>query len=196
MKRINLIPLSARKASAQGWFPKYILRSKTITGMLLLVFLLAAVLISNFWAMSRYKSKIALLKSKIKQVELDLENSKEIQARIKKDTDEASERNKYVQKRLSFLEGARKEAVEWSEVLLVLTKLTPANLWLGKISLKKDMIALNGTTVSNDNVSDFMLKLDQSGYFKETNFNFTQKNTEKPGQAVVDFEITTHLAKY
>jgi hypothetical protein len=44
-----------------------------------------------------------------------------------------------------------------------------------------------------------MVKLDESGYFKATSFNFTQKKRDTDERLkefpVIDFELTTQLAK-
>jgi len=196
MKHINLIPLEARKLSAQSWIKRYILKSPTYRITMSILLLLFLIFIYETSASVRYRLKVSLQKKQIKKLEAGLERNKDIQSQIKRESEIAQEANRHIQKRISFLEEARTEAVKWSDVLFLLSKLTPPDLWLSKISLNKEAIALNGTTLDNARVSDFMLKIDESGYFKATSFNFTQKNKSKQEEAIIDFEVITHLAKY
>lgn len=196
MRHINLIPPEARKLSAQSWIKRYILKSRIYKVTISIPILLFLIFIYGASTSARDRLKISLQKKQIKKLEVELERNKDIQERIKKEMDKAQEENRYIQKRVSFLEKAKIEAVKWSDVIFLLSKLTPPDLWLSKISLNKEAIALNGTTLDNTRVSDFMLKVDESGYFKATSFNFTQKNKDKPGEAIIDFEVITHLAKY
>ena len=196
MKHINLIPFEARKLSAQSWIKRYILKSPTYRITMSILLLLFLIFIYETSASVRYRLKVSLQKKQIKKLEAGLERNKDIQSQIKRESEIAQEANTHIQKRISFLEEARTEAVKWSDVLFLLSKLTPPDLWLSKISLNKEAIALNGTTLDNARVSDFMLKIDESGYFKATSFNFTQKNKDKQGEEITDFEVITHLAKY
>lgn len=196
MRHINLIPPEARKLSAQSWIKRYILKSRIYRVTISILLLLFLIFIYEVSASARYRLKISLQKKQIKKLEAELERNRDIQERIKKESDKMQEENKYIQKRVSFLEKTKIEAVKWSDVIFLLSKLTPSDLWLSKISLGKDVIMINGTTLDNARVSDFMIKIDESGYFKATSFNFTQKNKDKPAEAIIDFEITTHLASY
>ena len=74
-----------------------------------------------------------------------------------------------------------------------LSELVPQDLWINKVALNKDLITITGTTFDNAIVSRFMARLDESDYFKDTSFNYTQKAklTDKPA---IDFEVTTHIA--
>lgn len=196
MEHINLIPPQARKALTSNWIKKYILKSYASKVIMLILLLLISVFFYDFYASGKYKQKITLAKSQVKKLEMELEHSKDILAEIDKDKEALGEENKYIQKRLTYLEKAKTEGVKWSEVLSVLDKLTPAELWLSKVSFNKDAITINGTTADNAIVSGFMLKVEESGYFKDTSFNFTQKNKDKPDEPMTDFEVTTRLARY
>lgn len=195
MKRINLIPPESRRLPAASRIRKYILKSGILKVIISISLLSFSVFIYNVSSMSRSRLKISLLKAEIKQLEAELEHTRDTQAQIKREIEAIEEENKYIQKRLSFLEDTKKEAVKWSDVLFVLNKFTPPDLWLSKISLKKDAITINGTTLNNAKVSNFMLKLDETGHFRQTSFNFTQKKKDKPEEAIIDFEVTTHLAR-
>ena len=192
-KRINLIPAEARILSFQGMIKKYFLKSRThfIAGVV--IFLLVFIYLFQVFSSVRYTLKISLQKKNIKKLEVELSSAKEKQKALKKEKEVVDEENKGIQKRIAFLEGAKGEATQWSQVLLRLSKLAPADLWISKVYLGKDMITLDGTTLNNARVSAFMADLDGSGFFKDTSFNFTQKKEKKDSPTVITFEVTTHL---
>jgi len=192
-RRINLIPAEARILSFKGMFKRYFLKSSHHTIAVLVVSLLVFIYLFQVFASVRYKIRITTQKSNIKKLEAELASTKEKEKALKKERELVDEENKNIQKRLSFLEGAKAEATKWSQVLLRLSKLTPGDLWINKVYLGKDMITLNGSTLNNAKVSSFMVDLDASGFFKDTSFNFTQKKEKKDGQPLISFEVTTHL---
>ena len=193
IKRINLIPAEARILSFQGVLKKYFLKSRfhSIAGTV--IFLLVFIYLFQVVSSVRYSVRIALQKKNIKKLESELSLTKEKQKALRKEKDVVDEENKGIQKRIAFLEGAKGEATKWSQVLLRLSKLTPADLWISKVYLGKDMITVDGTTINNAKVSAFMADLDTSGFFKDTSFNFTQKKEKKDSPTVITFEVTTHL---
>lgn len=196
MKHINLIPPEARKLSAQNWIKKYILKSRVYGVTMSIFLLLFLIFVYEVSASARYRAKISLQKKQIKKLEAELERNRHNQEQIRKESQLIQAENKYIQRHVSFLEKAKIEAVRWSDVLLVLNKLTPPDLWLNKVSLKKDVITLNGHTQDNAKVSDFMVKLDASGYCKSTSFNFTQKTKQEQDRTRIDFEVTTYLTSH
>lgn len=199
MKRIDLIPPEARKLSAKSRAEKYLLKSPVLRLAVLGVLTLFLIFIYQTSISIRYKIKISSQKKNLEKLETELARRNDEQSLIKKKIDAIEEENKYLAKRLSFLEKSRLEAVKWSEVLLRLGKLAPSDLWIKKIYLNKERITINGAALNNSLVSDFMVKLDESRNFKDTSFNFTHKKRDtdkKLGEfPVIDFEIITQLAK-
>ncbi len=195
MRNINLIPPEARRSLSESWIKKHLLRSRALRISLLILLLIASVSFYEFCTLRRLNNRIAFGRKQIQRLEEELERSQDIKVSINKEKERIEEENKYIQKRLSFLEKARAEGVKWSDVLSLLGKLIPADLWFTKLSLNKEVITLNGTTLNNTKVSDFMVRLDEAGNFKSTSFNFTQKNKDKQSDSKVDFEIITRLLK-
>lgn len=199
MKRINLIPPEARRLSAPGWIGKYLFRSPMLRLAIFSILILFSIFIYQASISVRYRIKISLQKRSLKTLEAELARSQDEQRQIRGKIDAIEQESKNLEKKTSFLEKAKQEAVKWSEVLLCLSKFIPPDLWLGKICLNKQMITINGTTLNNSRISDFMVRLDESGYFKATSFNFTQKKRDSDERLkefpVIDFEITTQLAK-
>ncbi|MFH1397736.1 MAG: PilN domain-containing protein [Candidatus Omnitrophota bacterium] len=195
MRNINLIPPELRRSFSESWIKKHLLRSRALRISLAVLSLIIFVFIYEFCTLQRLNDRIVFARRQIQRLEKELERSQDIKAGINKEKERIDDENKYIQKRLSFLEKSRSEGVKWSEVLSLLGKLTPADLWFTKLSLNKETITFNGRTLNNSKVSDFMVRLDESGEFKSTSFNFTQKNKDKQSDSKVDFEIITRLLK-
>ena len=175
MKRINLIPPGARRLSVQGWIKKHIFKSPVLKLVIFSILILGLIFIHSTFTLVKYRIKISLQKKNLKDLEVELIQSKDEQQKIRDKIDVIEQENKYLKKRLSFLEKAGQEVIKWSEVLLSLSKSAPPDLWMKKICLNRQIITLDGTALNNNLVSDFMIKLDESGYFRATGFNFTQK---------------------
>jgi Tfp pilus assembly protein PilN len=192
-KRINLIPAEARVLSVRGLIKRYFMKSRTHAIAGTVIFALVFIYVFQILNSVRYQVRISMQKKNIKNLETELASAKEKQKALRKEKELVDDENKNVQKRLSFLEGAKGEATQWSQVLVRLSKLTPADLWIGKVYLGKDMITIDGTALNNAKVSGFMADLDASAFFKDTSFNFTQKKEKKDTAPLITFEVTTHL---
>lgn len=108
MKRINFIPEEARRESTKNRIKKYFLKSGFFNIAIVSILLLLSVFVYNVSAAARYRLKVSLLNKEIKRVEQDMENKREIQAQLNKELNLIVEENKYIEKRLSFLEGTKR----------------------------------------------------------------------------------------
>lgn len=194
MKRINLIPPEAARRFTSRTIKEYIYKSWGWKAAFLILFLLFFSFSYEFIATQRYKHKISSAGKEIKKLDADLKRAIEAHAQIEQNKAILENENKQVQKRLSYLEKVRTERVSWSQVLVLIEKLSGSVLRFSKISFNKEAIVLSGLATDNARVSDLMQQFDESGYFITTSFNFTQKSKDKPEEGMVDFEITTHLA--
>lgn len=191
MKRVNLIPPETRKLSLYKrlrtvYFKTTILQ---VSIVIFVVLTLAFFVIAG--SSANYKLSITLKEKQIKNLQEELSKYDEEKVKIQKERDKIEAENEFLQKKVSFLKDMSNEAVKWSDVLLVFSKLTPEDLWLNKISFNKDKIVLRGVTVDNMKVSKFMRLLENSGYFKFITFNFTQKKKTDSSAQLVDFEVIT-----
>ncbi len=145
-----------------------------------------------FWqatVMARYERHIAYEKKTVQELQAAFKAAvllaKDIQSKeplLKK------EKEKIIQ-RLTFLRESERKNVSWSKVLLRLGELMPQEMWFTKITLVKDAVTIEGRTMNNDIISQFMVKLDENPYFKNTSFQYTQKAKDQG----VEFEVVTYL---
>ena len=182
MKRVNLIP--SEKHALSFFAEKQ--RKKMILGLLLFVgicFLWQTTMIVRYQGhIVRKKRALKELQATLTKATSSFETMQAKQALLEKE-------RKTIEQRLALLKESKRENIPWSKVLLQLGELVPKEMGLRKISLNKDVITIEGTTVDNAVISDFMIKLDDNKYFQNTTFRYTQKAKEEG----VEFEVATHL---
>jgi Tfp pilus assembly protein PilN len=150
----------------------------------------------NLWqatSLLRYKFAVRQSKKNIAKLQLKLTQSQNAYAQIKSQRQEIDKETRRIEEKFKILQQAQGERITWAKVMAHLSELVPQDLWINKVALNKDLITITGTTFDNAIVSRFMARLDESDYFKDTSFNYTQKAklTDKPA---IDFEVTTHIA--
>ncbi len=199
MKRINLISGELRALSRQGAVTKYLWGSTLSRITVVCAAALGGSFLFLFFHQHQLRFQIVQEKKNIAGIEKELERGKDEQSRLKAQIQAVETENTYVSRRIAFLEKTKVDAVKWSGVLSMFSKLIPSSLWLNKMVLNKELVTLSGVALDNKIVSDFMVKLDESGYCTATNFNFTRKrkdsNDSTKETPVTDFEITTQLAR-
>lgn len=193
MRRINLIPPEAKKITPRRWLKAYIFKTRASRLMVLTLMLF---IFLNLWqatSLLRYKFAVRQGKKSIGKLQVKLTQSQNVYAQIKIQKQEIDKETRRIEEKFKILQQAQGERITWAKVLAHLSELVPQDLWIGKVTLNKDLVTLAGTTFDNAIVSRFMASLDESDYFKETSFNYTQKAklTDKP---VINFEVTTHIA--
>lgn len=100
----------------------------------------------------------------------------------------------------------RKQKVELEEKLAVIRKLdlarkgpvkmfeelasrTPDRLWLTQLSARNGQLWLQGNSLDNDVIADFLQLLGASDYFEAVDLIRTNGDTEEEGVRLVEFEI-------
>ena len=199
MKRINLISKELRALSKQGALKKYLLGSAVFRIAFIFIFVLGCSFLSLVSLQYKLKFQAAREKKHLTVIEKELERGKDEQSKLKAQIQAVETENAYVTKRITFLEKAKIDSVKWSGIISMFSKLIPSSMWLNKIALNKELVTMDGAALDNKIVSDFMVKLDESGYFTATNFNFTRKRKDTKDNTketpITDFEITTQLAR-
>ncbi len=192
MKRINLIPPEAKKVTPKRWLKVYIFKSRASRLAALTVIFFVFLNLWQATSLFRYRFAINQDKKNIVKLQAKLTQSQNAYAQIKSQRQEIDRETKRIEEKFKILQQARGERIAWAKVLAHLSELVPQDLWIDKVTLNKDLVTLAGTTFDNAIVSRFMARLDESDYFKETSFNYTQKAklTDKP---VINFEVTTHI---
>ena len=186
MKRINLIP----GESLQGRSKESRRHSRTVLGVLIVI---GVFYLWQVTGVIRYKTIIMAKKTQIKELQTKTTQNNYAMERIRAERDKVNELRKNTVKRLALLQESRERGVVWSDVLINLSEMVPADIWLRDVNLSEKNIEVAGLSTQNGFVSDFMAQLDASRFFYSTGFKYIQKNSVED-KSIVSFEVTTRLS--
>jgi type IV pilus assembly protein PilN len=167
MIRINLLPFrSARK--------KENIRRQVSIFLLSMAFLLIILFYYNF----NLGSKIDNLNAKIKDTKSDLEKydkiNKEI-AEIKKKLDNLKKKMAV----MDTLEAGRFAPIRLLDAMT--QSVVPKRMWFTRLQSKGQRVDISGVALDNTTVADFMVRLENSGLFKEVDLKTLRRSKSAKG---------------
>lgn len=192
MKRINLIPAEAKRTTAERWLRQHLFKSRASRIAAIITVIFIAV---NLWQVSQFlRYKLAAFQGKagIKKMQARLTHLQGTYASINAQRQQLEREARRIESRLETLQQLQTERFVWAKALSHLSSLLPQELWVNKITLNKEQVVIAGTTFDNALVGRFMARLDESEYFEQTTFNYTQK-TELTDKPALNFEVVTHV---
>jgi Tfp pilus assembly protein PilN len=98
---------------------------------------------------------------------------------------------------IALIQSLLKERVLWSEVFQQFSRIIPRGIWFDSLegsSIGEAEIKIRGGAFNYRLISDFMLAMEQTGYFEKPELVFAQKATLQ-GREIVDFEIHCGVKK-
>ncbi|MBU1121499.1 MAG: PilN domain-containing protein [Candidatus Omnitrophota bacterium] len=190
LKQVNLIPKEVlRKPFLRRLFLIYkkntylrnfsvfflIVAAASIT-LLSIKFSLKEDLEKTVYAAKEAKLKLARFQSqllRIEKIKLEL---------IREDSSQNQE--------LELLFSTKAMSRKYFELLTVMAELVPQDLWINRCSLFEDKIQISGSTLDNQLITQFMDKLDDSGFFNNSRFTSSEKQ-ERDSHIIYNFQIYT-----
>lgn len=178
MIEINLLPHREAKRVAD-------LRESFVVLMLGTLLALVLALVMEF----RVDGELDRATVSISQLESDIARFKpqeEQVAAFRRQKADLEEKLEVIRK----LDLARKGPVRIFEEL---AKRTPDRLWLTRISARNGQLLLEGSSLDNDVIADFLRSLGASDFFRNVDLIKTDGDTAVEGVRLVEFEISTDL---
>jgi len=139
----------------------------------------------------RYRHQIQTQTALVEHLQTQLDRRRAAIEELSIKREAVTQKRRRLEQRLTTLQTAGKRSVDWSDVLLQLSRIVPEELWIHGVTLNAQAITLEGVSVDHAMVSGFMRALDASDAFKSTTFTYTRK-TELEEQAFAAFEVVTH----
>jgi type IV pilus assembly protein PilN len=157
-------------------------------GMLLLLCLIVCA--GGIWIVdSRVRSQIERTQVRVRQMEQDIEQYKPQQAQVAA----FREKKKELEAKLDVIEGLDRARSGPVRVMDELATFTPERLWLTRIATEAGRITLQGESLDNELVADFLRGLNASAYFRNVDLENTKLGAESEGLKLVNFTITAEL---
>lgn len=192
MKRFNLIPKQGKKGR-QISAPLTILKKWAFSRVVTLILILSVVIALPNIISKRRRDNLAKAKQQIEAMKNEVRRLQTRRLQSAKDYDSLIKKKLSADERLQYLKEAKLDKPgELSRALAYLPTLIPDEVWINKLTVNRDAVIINGSTLNNQAVSKFMDNLNRSRGFKGSNFNFTQKN-ELGESTLYSFEIATNL---
>jgi len=167
MIRINLLPFrSARK--------KENIRRQVSIFLLSLAFMLIILFYYNF----SLNSKIDSLNAKIKDTKSELEKYEKINkeiAEIKKKLDNLKKKMAV----MDTLEAGRFAPIRLMDAMTQV--IVPKRMWFTRLQSKDQRVDISGIALDNTTVADFMVRLENSGLFKEVDLKTLKRSKREKG---------------
>lgn len=194
MKRFNLIPKQGKRGHPV-FFSGIISKKWKFNRIAALILILAAsVTLPNFIS-KRRGDNVVKTRKQIEEMKGEVSRLQGRRLQLTKDYDLLMKKKLVADQRLQYLKEAKLDKPgELSQALVYLPTLIPQEIWINKLTISRDGVVINGSTLDNQAVSRFMDSLNKSDRFKGSSFNFTQKN-EAGTSTLYNFEIATNLIK-
>lgn len=173
MIRINLLPFRSDRKKEN-------IRRQVSIFLLSLAFMLIILFYYNF----SLNSKIDNLNAKIKDTNSELEKYEKINkeiAEIKKKLDNLKKKMAV----MDTLEAGRFAPIRLMDAMTQVV--VPKRMWFTSLQSKGQRVAISGVALDNTTVADFMVRLENSGLFKEVDLK-TLKSSKSTKDATSNFK--------
>jgi type IV pilus assembly protein PilN len=174
MMRINLLPVRVSKKKAVGK-----------QQLILLALLIVGAVVGNFvWASSR-AGELSGREAKLKRTREEIAQLDRIIGEVKNIRDQQAQ----LREKLEILGELKANRSGPVRVLDALATVTPKRLWLTKLEEKGSVVTFTGAAATIDDVSEFMMQLKKTPYFKDVELSKTVAKVEK-SLRFVEFTLT------
>lgn len=192
MKRLNLIPRQGKKSQPTLGGKSSFLRSPGFRIIFIALIFLAIGISAQFLFVQQYKWRLNNAKNQLQAAKVQLSRLQTEQLNLSKERQDLLKKKSLADARLEYLNSSKTDKPkELSEALVYLPSFMPDEIWINKLSVDREQMVINGSTLNNQAVSNLIENLNKSKKFRDSSFNFTQKSTVGD-MTLYNFEIITH----
>ncbi len=167
MIRINLLPFRAARKKEN-------IRRQVSIFFLSLAFLLIILFYYNF----SLNGKIDNLNAKIKETKTDLEKYE----KINKEIAQIKKKLSNLKKKMAVMDTLEANRFAPIKLMNAMTQVVvPKRMWFTSLRTKGPKVNISGVAMDNTTVADFMVRLENSGLFKEVDLKTLKRSKTKKG---------------
>lgn len=191
IRGVNLIPEDIQ----HGWRMARVRAALTVVAVIYIAGL-ALAFYGQWNVISRKKTELKRLEEQKLSLVGSSTQFSELQTRFK----DIQQTETDLKRRLDVATGLAQKRISWSLILKWLSRNTPKDVWLKSVSTSDDQtshakkVRLLGTSITNEEIAEFMFTIENSGYFQDTALSYSQKR-DIDKTTVYDFEISANLRK-
>ena len=165
MIRINLLPFRAARKKEN-------IRRQVSIFLLSMVFMLIVLFYYNF-SLGRQISK---LDTRIKDTKTELAKYN----KINKEIAQIKKKLSNLKKKLAVMEKLEADRFAPTQLLDLMTQVVvPKRMWFTRMDAKGNNVHINGIAMDNKTVADFMIRLENSGLFKDVDLKTLKRQQVK-----------------
>jgi type IV pilus assembly protein PilN len=169
MIRINLLPFRATRKKEN-------VRRQVSIFLLSLAFLLIILFYYNF----TLNSKIDNFNAKIKQTKTELEKYE----KINKEIAQIKKKLNNLKKKMAVMDTLENNRFAPIKLMNAMTQvIVPKRMWFTRLQSKGNRVNISGIAQDNTTVADFMVRLEQSGLFKDVDLKTLKSRKGKKGRS-------------
>jgi len=193
MQRINLIPEEVGIKPKVQFKSKVLIRNVAFLPLIVVFFCFIDAL-PQFIKIHRFQKELKIAKEKLASTRRKLENVAANEGSLRSQIDEWKQKVQLLQEQKSSFDKELEGAIEWSSVLIELSRIVPKKTWLNRILLNKGILTIEGFALSNMEVSEFLENLEASPIFADAEFRSTElKELEERKKNIVKFQLIGRL---
>lgn len=193
LKSINLIPKSALTQSLLKQAVIGLRKNKDLRNLTVISLVISLSIVLRLGLIAGIKHGLAGSKRIMQQTKLKLGQLQSQALELEKEKTDLLKQEQLQKQRLDFLGSSSSENKKYSKLLADISQLAPQDLWINRCVLSEQEIRITGSTLDNQLVTQFMDKLDQSGFLKNSSFVSSEKQVSD-SHTIYNFEFTTQPA--
>lgn len=192
MKRINLLPPEYGRRS--GGLAKSPMTRRLGIGATALFVLLLIHYLSGWVRLAGVRGEVQAFQRQIEEAQTVSESILKSKATLQSQLDHLEKRMSLLDQkhdRLSFLQGSQ---FKWSKALLTFHQAIPEKVWIDELLMEYPKGRIRGGTFGNQQVSEFIERLNRADSFANAAFARTETGTLNE-QPVINFELAFELVR-
>lgn len=190
LKSINLIPENALKRSSLKQGLILYQRNKGLRWLITISLVIVLAIIIRTVLITMFKKDLAESKQNMQRTKVKLEQEQSRALELEKIKSGLLKQDALQKQRLDFLGSTSSKDKKYSKLLADISNLTPQDLWLNRCVLVENEIHITGSTLDNQLITQFMDKLDRSGFLKNSSFVSSEKQVSD-SHTIYNFEFVS-----
>lgn len=192
MQRVNLIPKELALKPTVQFNSKVLMRRVRLLPLIIIFFCFMDVF-PQLVKIHRLEDRLKIAKKKLAATGRKLEDITTSQSYLQQEIDEWDQKIQLLKEEKNSFDQELRGTMEWSNVLIELSRIFPKKTWLSKISLNKGILTIEGSAFSNLEVSALLKNLENSPLFSGAEFKSTERKELLEEEKITEFQIIGSL---
>lgn len=188
-KTINLIPGDTRKARGLGLAGAFLNKHKLLRNGLVVVSLPLALTLAQAGYIAMLKLKVVSANDRARLAKIHINQMQSQALQLEKQKSDLLKEEAAKKQALDQLMSTSSGNKKYASILAKMEKLMPRDLWFNELLLTDSEVQIVGAAVNTDLIIQFTEQMDKSGFFKNSIFNSSEKQTVE-SHVIYNFKVS------